>query len=671
MLMDEVSRGWQLILPREVVLQLPRAVLAPLGLIEQDTINEFGEIVPKWRLTHDQSFNVIKQTSRSVNDRLITEDLTPCIYGKALHRHIHFVAGLRKRHPTTRILQTKVDWKSAYRRLHNSAETAIQLIVAVDIYILIALRLTFGGAANPSQWSDVSELATDLANDLVRDDGWDHDVHFSPHQHLLKDSVKFEDSAVPIAQVSELAVHLPADDAPKSDCYIDDIFTFLETDVKRGSRVVPFILHLLGQPLAPNESLDQDDILSLKKLLAEATPAERQTILGWIVDTRRLLIALPANKFKAWSASIGELLQKDTVTHKEMETIIGRLNHAGFIIPMARHFLGRLRTAMYAASHRRSIRLTMDQRDDLGLWLRFLRQATNGISLNLITFRLPTHIGCSDACEHGIGGFSATTGVAWRWEIPLELRWRVTLNVLEYLAGYVTLWMEILVGNAPRGSCFLSQTDSTSAAGWLRKSSFNDRDPLHLEVARATASLIMDHHSCLYSQWFQGKLNNVADALSRDHHLSDLDLLTLLYSAVPEQVPEGFKICPLPPVVVSRITTWLRSLPPATQSPTEPQPSGIATGGIGKPTSNSSNSRTTPTSASSPEVSKTELLQDLALPSERTTSKTTRVHQMLLRQYLAQSAPPLMLWHRPSGKMTCQVHAIMATDVSPSFSNDA
>jgi hypothetical protein len=226
--------------------------------------------------------------------------------------------------------------------------------------------------------------------------------------------VKFEDSTVPIAQVSELAIHLPADDAPKSDCYIDDIFTaFLETDVKRGSQVVPFILHLLGRPLASNESLDQDDILSLKKLLAEATPAERQTILGWIVDTRRLLIALPANKFKAWSASIGKLLQKDTVTHKEMETVIGRLNHAGFIIPMARHFLGRLRTAMYAASHQRSIHLMMDQRDDLGLRLQFLRQATNGISLNLITFQLPTHIGRSDACEHGIGRFSATTGVAW------------------------------------------------------------------------------------------------------------------------------------------------------------------------------------------------------------------------------------------------------------------
>jgi hypothetical protein len=68
MLMDEVSRGWQLILPREVVLQLPRAILAPLGLVKQDTINEFRDIVPKWQLTHNQSFNVIKQMSHSVND---------------------------------------------------------------------------------------------------------------------------------------------------------------------------------------------------------------------------------------------------------------------------------------------------------------------------------------------------------------------------------------------------------------------------------------------------------------------------------------------------------------------------------------------------------------------------------------------------------------------------
>jgi hypothetical protein len=124
---------------------------------------------------------------------------------------------------------------------------ALQSIVAVGIYILIVLCLTFVGAANLSQWSDIGKLATDLANNLVQDDGWDPDMDFSPHQHLLNDLVKFEDSVVPIAQVSKLAIHLPADDAHKFNCYIDDIFTaFVETDAKQGSRRVPFILHLLG-----------------------------------------------------------------------------------------------------------------------------------------------------------------------------------------------------------------------------------------------------------------------------------------------------------------------------------------------------------------------------------------------------------------------------------------
>jgi hypothetical protein len=105
------------------------------------TINERGEIVPKWRLIHDQSFNVIKGTHRSINDRLITDDLTPCRYGKALLRHIHVIIGLRQRHPNLQILQSKVDWKPAYRRLHYAANTAIQSIVLIGSFALIALAL--------------------------------------------------------------------------------------------------------------------------------------------------------------------------------------------------------------------------------------------------------------------------------------------------------------------------------------------------------------------------------------------------------------------------------------------------------------------------------------------------------------------------------------------------
>jgi hypothetical protein len=41
-----------------------------------------------------------------------------------------------------------------------------------------------------------------------------------------------------------------------------------------------------------------------KKLIAESLLQENKTTLGWILDTRRLLIRLTMTKFSSWSASI-------------------------------------------------------------------------------------------------------------------------------------------------------------------------------------------------------------------------------------------------------------------------------------------------------------------------------------------------------------------------------
>jgi len=110
-------------------------------------------------------------------------------------------------------------------------------------------------------------MATDLANDLVRDDGWDHDMLVHPHQHILQDRVKMEDANIHLAQVADMMVELPNDDDPKADCYIDDIFAvFLEQDAACGARMVPFVIFLLGRPVQPGKSLAQDDLLSIKKL---------------------------------------------------------------------------------------------------------------------------------------------------------------------------------------------------------------------------------------------------------------------------------------------------------------------------------------------------------------------------------------------------------------------
>ena len=652
MLQSEVRHGWQLPLPPAAAHLIPGAVVAPMGLIEQATINELGEITDKLRLTHDQSFNPVKRTKRSVNNRVDQSQLTRCMFGHSLVRHLHHIAALRYRHPTEPILQSKVDWKSAYRRLHNAASTAVGAMVVVGSRLLIALRLTFGGAPNPSRWSDLSEISCDLANDLSRHSGWDETVHFSPHAALLPRQPELEAPDVPFATAEPLSVPLPHDDAPKAEVYIDDLFnSYLLRDIDRGSAILPFILFLLGRPTCPDDPIERDDVLSISKFLAEATPSEVKTILGWVVDTRRMLLSLPAHKVKGWITSIQHMIDNPTkVSHKSLETLIGRLNHCGYLIPQARHFLGRLRTAKHYASKKRFITLTDSQLDDLRLWIHFLESAGRGIDFNLLTHRHPTHVSRVDACEHGIGGYSLITGKGWRFELPVHLRQRASLNALEYMATYIQIAMEAATTGLPPRSVILTGTDSTSAAGWLRHSGFDDdkksTDLLPLRISRALATLLIDSKATLYSKWFPGRENDVADILSRDHHLTNEQLVSLLSSHCPEQMPTDFAIVPLPLELCSQITTWLLKLPPSSQSPKVPTRSAAGTSVTTAPSSNGSSSPTTPSSLPS---SLMNAPGSLAPSPTRIDSEDFPLLNRLIHEHQALSATPSTLWLRPTG----------------------
>ena len=190
------------------------------------------------------------------------------------------------------------------------------------------------------------------------------------------------------------------------------------------------------------------------------------------------------------------------------------------------------------------------------------------------------HVYRSDACEHGIGGYSLTSGRAWRWEIPVDCRLKVSLNCLEFISCYVTIWIDILKGQVDAESCLLSQTDSTSAEGWLRKSNFDeDLQSANSEVARTLATTVISAKCCLYSQWFEGKKNDVSDALSRDHHIPDSLLTSLLSTAFPHQLPNGLTIKPLPKEIGLWLTCLLqKQTGKHTQSPKQPQRSNLGRG---------------------------------------------------------------------------------------------
>ncbi len=52
---DGVDRGFALPLPLDKIKKIPGVLLAPLNIQLQKTINERGKIIPKDRLSHNQS----------------------------------------------------------------------------------------------------------------------------------------------------------------------------------------------------------------------------------------------------------------------------------------------------------------------------------------------------------------------------------------------------------------------------------------------------------------------------------------------------------------------------------------------------------------------------------------------------------------------------------------
>jgi hypothetical protein len=112
MLNEEVRYGWQLVLPASSIPKVPESIVSPLGLVKQTSINEHGESVTKWRLTHDQSFKFKSNTS--VNSRVETDKLANRLYGNALRRFLHAIILYRRRFPSKPLLIAKFDLKSAY-----------------------------------------------------------------------------------------------------------------------------------------------------------------------------------------------------------------------------------------------------------------------------------------------------------------------------------------------------------------------------------------------------------------------------------------------------------------------------------------------------------------------------------------------------------------------------
>jgi hypothetical protein len=237
----DVIQGWQLPITLDNITNIPEVIVAPLGMVPQATMNEDGSKGMKWRMTHDQTFPF--SSTKSVNKRMIFEDLQECMFGFALRRFLYTLVAYRMRYSQTSFLMSKTDYKSAYRRIHQDGLSAMRSMITTvkldekDKEIgIICLRATFGNAANPSLFSVISESGTDLVNQLLNIIRKTN-LPASQYDKMIKEPIRFGKSR-PFGQARQMIIEPRVSEDGIFDNYINDCFGGIpdlpHLDPKRG-----------------------------------------------------------------------------------------------------------------------------------------------------------------------------------------------------------------------------------------------------------------------------------------------------------------------------------------------------------------------------------------------------------------------------------------------------
>lgn len=177
----------------------------------------------------------------------------------------------------------------------------------------------------------------------------------------------------------------------KVDSYIHDLITVaphIRNSTTRVANAFPLALDIVGRPLSQWELIPRADILSMTKLQTEGSMCEMQTITEWVINTREFTISLTLDKLNMWFLTINDVIKNEETHHKEIDSLIERLNHAGYINPQSRHFLHPRRNLYTRCLNTKNKKTEITEIESryLNIWLKILQNAKTGIFINNIIF---------------------------------------------------------------------------------------------------------------------------------------------------------------------------------------------------------------------------------------------------------------------------------------------
>ena len=277
-----------------------------------------------------------------------------------------------------------------------------------------------------------------------------------------------------------------------------DDFVFVYPTAKECDTALEKFIHvskILGIPIKHSKTFKANTVM---------------TVVGIELDTKTMEARLPVEKLIRARHLLKTISIRKKVTLRELQSLIGFLNFTCSVIRPGRTFLRRLidLTKGVKRPHHR-IRLTQEARADLQAWCTFLNDY-NGKSLFLHerwlssnTLKLYT-----DAAANY--GYAAVFGSAWFYGAWPDGWYKYSIAVLELfpIVAAMELW-----GHRLRNHCIILYCDNRSVVDILN--SQTSKDKYIMILLKRFIIVCMKHNVLFKSEHIQGKLNVIADKLSR------------------------------------------------------------------------------------------------------------------------------------------------------------
>ena len=288
-----------------------------------------------------------------------------------------------------------------------------------------------------------------------------------------------------------------------------------------GQQGVEFVYHYLDDFLVlgpPGSDVCQQSLNTLEKLCShlgvplaphkKEGPSSILPFLGITIDTLSGELRLPPEKLQRLLDMLPSWLSRHKCTRRELESLIGTLQHACKVIRPGRSFLRRIIALLsHAKRSHHYIRLNAEFKSDIAWWKVFASQ-WNGTAI-IIPSGQPDITITSDAS--GSWGCGAWCGNRWfqlEWNELLKDK-NISVKELIPILVAVVLW-----GPQWQGKRIVSHCDNAAVVSILNSRYSRDKDLM--QILRCLFFLEAQLQFQLSASHIPGVANACADYLSRN-----------------------------------------------------------------------------------------------------------------------------------------------------------